>query len=204
MIRIPFLACALLLVLGCDNLMDRDDKGLYTDGGPVGEEEQAEVEARIADLAAAADLDDPDAEARYNDAVHELTLRGSSIEPLLVEALAGSQDWAIRYGVIHVLDGVGTRSCIEPLIAVLDDPHYLVAYKAVHTLRVLCEHREIPADAGTADPDGLPPVPPPDRDDLDIDAALKPWITWHDRHGPALRDAWSEWWAVAGGDRTIE
>ncbi|MDA3962988.1 MAG: HEAT repeat domain-containing protein [Planctomycetota bacterium] len=204
MARFALLSIALVMCVlaGCTSVFDRESDGLFEEGGPLSEEEQAEVKEQIANLSAAASPEDPDAEAVFNDAVQNLTLRGSSIEPLLIEALAGSEDWAIRYGVINVLDGVGTRSSVEPLIAVLDDNHYLVALKAMYLLRVICDHQEIPNEGVSAN--GLPAVPPANPDDLDVDAWMKSWIRWHDKHGTALRETWAEWWRVHSGRVIIE
>lgn len=195
------LALALLVLTGCDPKRN-DANGLFEEGGPLSKEEKAAVAKAIEDLALAKDLDDPDDEASYNDAVLDLTLRGSAIEYLLIEELSENQDWGVRYGVINVLDSVGTRASVEPLIAALADPHYLVAYKANHTLRVMCKHQEIPDEGEGAN--GLPAVPPFDPEDLDPGAQFKPWIRWHAEHAEDLRDAWRTWWKTEGNGVVID
>jgi hypothetical protein len=195
-------ALALMLALAVAGCERKKKDGLFEESGPLSEKEKVEVLERVADLANGADMEDPDAEATFHEAIQDLTLRGSSIEYLLIEHLAEDEDWAVRYGIIHVLDSVGTRSSIEPLIAALADPHHLVSYKALHSLRVMADHREIPEEGLGAN--GLPAVPPPAADDLDVDAAFKPWIIWHRDHASDLRDAWRVWWKTEGGSITIE
>lgn len=188
------------IVLACNP--SRESKGLFEDQGPLSEQEREEVAELIEQLATAKDLTDPDDEAAYRDAVQDLTLRGSGIEFLLIEALTEHEDWGVRYGVIHVLDSVGTRSCVEPLIATLADPSYLVGYKAMQTLRVFTEHREIPEEGTAAN--GLSAVPPADPEDLDSESRFKPWIRWHRDHAADLRDAWLRWWKAEGAGVVIE
>ncbi|MHC5068336.1 MAG: HEAT repeat domain-containing protein [Planctomycetota bacterium] len=191
--------CTLVLMSGCQQSRSSDDigdDGLFTGSGPITDEEREEVRAEIADLALVAQADvDPDAEVRYNQAVQALTLRGGRVENMVIEELAGSDDWALRYGAINVLDGIGSQACVPAVIAALADEHYMVAFKALHTLRVLCDHREIPEAADApAGANGLPGIPAPDPSDLDREAALKPWLRWHARYGDALRAAWEAWW----------
>lgn len=203
--RLSALAVLCLLCSACilDPVHERE--GLYEDTGALTEDEIEQVEEDIQALDNAARMDrDPDAEADFWNAVQSLTNHGAVAEPYLLEALAGDPKWAVRYGTIHVLDSVGTRDCVEPLIRVLDDEHYLVSFKAVHTLRVLTDHRIIPESADNASPNGLPPVPAADPDDYQADAAIQPWIRWHLKHGMQLRDQWLEWWSANGSKVGIE
>jgi len=174
-------------------------EGLFEGQGSLSEDEIEEIEEDIQKLGNASDMErDPDAEAEFWDAVQRLTAHGAVVEPYLLEALAADEDWAVRYGAIHVIDSVGTKDAVEPLIRSLDDEHYLVSFKAVHTLRVFTDHREIPESAEDAVDGGLPPVGEVDPDDLDVEAGLKPWIRWHLQHATALRDAWLKWWGEHG------
>jgi len=177
-------------------LYDVDDQGLSVD--------QQAILDRIDQLTAGKDRQDAEASKQFDAAIHELTLQGVSVETYLIEALVGHNDWAVRYGVIHVLDSIGTKACVPALITALSDEHALVSQKAMFTLRVLCQHREVP-EVGAAIAEGaLPPVPPRQTDDLRGDADLLIWEEWHELYRQQLRDAWQSWWDANRHKVTIE
>ena len=125
----------------------RDNTGSITNNGldKMHHERQEVLNKYVPDLAAAAELEDPDREVAYYDAVKALIKEGSAIESQLIEVLATSNEWGQRYGVIEVLNAVGTRASIPMLIESLADDHAIVSLKALSLLRVLCDHREVPA-----------------------------------------------------------
>jgi hypothetical protein len=149
--------------------------------------------ADIASLAKGKDRKNPDNDHAYNLAIDALIARGSRIESNLIEALGGSDDWAVRLGVVNVLKAVGTRRCVEPLMGALEDAQPLVAFSANNLLSAMTKHTVIPT-AGEAPRDGLVAVPQRSETDLALDAEEKIWSTWHGQHRVALHTAWRTWW----------
>ncbi|MFW5829842.1 MAG: HEAT repeat domain-containing protein [Planctomycetota bacterium] len=195
--RLPLVIAPLLLGLLLVACGEREQKGLYqVDDSDTSLDEERILEL-IEQLAQARDSQDAAASKAFDEAVHELTLMGSTIEPYLIEALIGEEDWSVRYGTIHVLDSVGSKNAVKPLIRSLDDEHPLVAQKAMYSLRVFTDHRIVPEQAGSSeDPlrDRVPPIPDRAPDDLRRDADYQIWVEWHRQHGDALRTAWEDWW----------
>lgn len=187
---------ALLAASGCER-----DPIVFDPEAEVRREERAEAAEEIDRLAAYERAHrDPDAEAAYHDAVRALTARGARIEDQLLEALIDDRRWGVRYGVINVLDSVGTHAAVPHLIDTLLDPHPEVAYKALFTLRVLTDHREIPEE-GVGE-SGLPAVPRPspeaiaERELAQDEAQFDEWTRWHARHGIRLHELWVAWWGA--------
>ena len=162
------------------------------------------IKAEIAQLAKGKDGNDIEGTATYSEAVNKLTGRGSKIEPQLIEALVGDNDWAVRMGVLEVLASVGTRACIEPVIGATKDSAALVALHANKLLEAMTDHRIIPAagDPGSAAP--VPAVPARDPKVLDLDAEERIWAEWHREHGTKLHDAWQAWWKTNRGKAVIK
>ena len=159
--------------------------------------------ADIASLANAKDLKNPDHDHAYNKALDALILRSSRIEPSLIEALAGSDDWGVRYGVVNVLKATGTRRCIEPLMGALEDAQPLVALSANNLLCALTKHVVIPT-AGEPPRDGLIAVPLRPENDLALDAEEKLWSAWHVQYRVALHSAWRTWWEANKATAVID
>jgi len=178
-----------LLLAGCG---EEREVVFSTDAPPAADDRPA-ILADIAALTNAKDLLDAGKAATYHQAVDGLIARGARIEPMLIEALGGNNDWGVRLGVIEVLKGVGTRRSIEPLMGALEDPQPLVALNADYLLRGMTKHRVIPA-LGEAPRDGLTPVPQRPASDLALDADEKLWAAWHRDHHVALHQAWRTWW----------
>lgn len=161
---------------------------------PVDPEDEAnEIKALIEELSHYRSVDDLDSEETYRNAVFELTMRGSAAEPLLVDALATSDDWGIRYGALEVLDSVGTNRSVETLIGRLNDAEPQVALKALFTVRAITAHSEVPLE-GIA-PSGLPAIPQRAPDDYEPDTEIRNWTAWHAQHGALLQATWQSWWA---------
>jgi hypothetical protein len=155
------------------------------------------IQAEIAQLANGKKAaSDADASKAYDEAKTKLIARGSAIESQLFEALAGNPDWGIRLGCVEVLQSVGTRHAVEPLIAALDDPDAVIALYAQNLLIELCKHREIPAAGQPTGANGLPAVPKREPTDLALDTDEKLWTAWHRQHHAELRQAWQKWWAA--------
>jgi hypothetical protein len=191
--RALLLAPLLLLVLaGCDPasraLFNPEPSPAFRD------DERKAVDAEIRHLAKGKDPADIDASATYSETVQKLTGRGSKIEPALIEALAGNQDWAVRMGVIEVLESVGTKACIDAVIAATADPAPLVALHANTLLEAMTGHRVIPAAGSPPSAEGLPPVPKRDPGDLALDAEEKLWAAWQQQNGKLLNATWAAWW----------
>lgn len=180
-----------LLVSGCG---EEREVVFSTDAPPPADDRPA-VLADIAALAHSKQIANPDHAAPYHKAVDALIARGARIEPTLIEALGGNDDWGVRLGVVEVLKAVGTRRSVEPLMGALEDPQPLVALNADRLLREMLSHNVIPA-AGEPPRDGLPPVPKRPADDLALDAEEKLWAAWHQEHHAALHQAWRTWWAA--------
>jgi hypothetical protein len=184
----------MLLVVGVFGGCGSDGREVVfsTDTPPAADDRPA-ILADIARLAHAKKLSDPDHAAPYHQAVDALIARGARIEPMLVEALGGNDDWGVRLGVVEVLKAVGTRRSIEPLMGALEDPQPLVALNADYLLREMLKHSVIPA-AGEAARDGLPPVPQRPAGELALDADEKLWAAWHQEHRATLHRVWRTWW----------
>jgi hypothetical protein len=180
---------AAMLLVGCD---EERDVVFSTDAPPTTDERPV-ILADIANLAHAQQLADPDHAAPYHKAVDALIARGARIEPMLIEALGGNDNWGVRLGVIDVLKAVGTRNCVEPLMGALEDPQPLVALNAEYLLREMLKHQVIPAP-GQAPRDGLPPVPQRAENDLALNADEKLWAAWHQEHRATLHKVWRAWW----------
>lgn len=186
---VMLLSVSALMLAGCG---DEREVVFSTDAPPAADDRPA-ILADIAALANAKDLRDAGKAANYHNAVDRLIARGSRIEPMLIEALGGNDDWGVRLGVVDVLKGVGTKRSIEPLMGALEDPQALVALNADYLLRGLTKHSVIPA-AGEAPRDGLPPVPQRPATDLALDADEKLWVAWHREHRVVLHQTWRTWW----------
>ncbi|TVR41161.1 MAG: HEAT repeat domain-containing protein [Planctomycetota bacterium] len=182
------LVAALLLLLGAAACTSqRGDRGFGN--GPLSDGERSEVRRQIRRLAAAKTMrENPEDEVRYEEAKRALEGRGSTIQGILLEELAASSDWGVRYGIVNVLSSVGTQRMVEPLIHVLDDTEPQVAWMAMVVLQVVCDHR-IPDPASTDER-----FPPFVGDESDLDLNERNWRNWHAMHGRQLRDAWQKWW----------
>lgn len=167
-------------------------------------DERKAISAEIAKLAEGKDINDIEGTATYSEAINQLTSRGSKIEPQLIEALVGDNDWAVRMGVLEVLASVGTRACIEPVIGATKDPAALVALHANKLLEAMTSHRIIPAAGQPDSAAAVPPVPPRDPQVLDLDAEERIWAAWHREHGQKLHEAWQAWWKANRGKAVIK
>lgn len=166
--------------------------------------ERAAVEKDLDVLAAGKDLSQAEAESAWHQAIQRLSRRGAGIEIQVVDRLRRDPDWGVRLGCIEVLQSIGSRGCIEHLIATLADPEPLVALRANDTLAAMTRHDEIPGPGMQAGANGLPPVPLPPADDLAMDAEYRQWSAWHRQHGAALKQAWAGWWEANQGKLSIE
>jgi HEAT repeat protein len=191
-----------LIALGLCGCGEEREVVFATDAPPVADDRQA-VLTDIAALSNGKNLLEADKAQRYHTAVDALIARGSRIEPTLIEALGGNDDWAVRLGVVDVLKGVATRRSIEPLMGALEDPQPLVALNADHLLRALTKTSVIPAQGQPA-VNGLPPVPVRPANDLALDADEKIWAAWHQQHRVALHQAWRTWWQANQAQVVIE
>ncbi len=194
--RAILLCLALLLVgfvTGCG-----DDRGAVfeTESDEKRDLKLKEIRKEIDTLGDGRDPNDVEKDVRADRAKNLLIARGTRIEPQLIEALGAHEDWAVRVGVIEVLEALGTRSSIEALITATGDEHPLVALKADKLLEVMCQHREIPTAAEGVGANDLPPFVGPAADDLALDARERAWATWHGANRESLRKAWSAWWAT--------
>ncbi len=193
-IRLPswttvWLLFVVLVIGGCGD----DREVVFSTDAPPPTDDRPAVLADIAALAHGKAIANPEHAAPYHQAVDALIARGARIEPTLIEALGGNDDWGVRLGVVEVLKAVGTRRCIEPLMGALEDPQPLVALNADRLLREMLSHNVIP-EANQPPRDGVPPVPVRRPDDLALDAEEKLWATWHGEHRVALHRAWRAWW----------
>lgn len=168
------------------------------------DDERKAVLAEIASLANGKDPADIEASAIYSEAVQKLTGRGSKIEPQLIEALAGDQDWAVRMGVVEALESVGTKACIDTLIIATKDPAPLVALRADKLLAAMTGHRVIPVAGAPTSAEGLPPVPKRSPDDLALDTDEKLWAAWHQEYAKLLHTTWLGWWKTNRGTVKIQ
>lgn len=135
-----------------------------------------------------------DISAEYQSALQRLIKRGSAIESPLIETLLSHDDWGVRLGVVEVMQAVGTKRSVGPLIQVLDDLQPLVALQAEHALQDMTKHREIPEAGQAIKANGLPPVPLRDPKEPDLDSEQRIWAAWHAQYKIALRKSWSDWW----------
>ncbi|MCS6969778.1 MAG: hypothetical protein RMM29_03275 [Planctomycetota bacterium] len=182
-----------LILLGCD---DRPRFRAEPRDARVEDPEERAIQRAIADLAKGGKPEDPEASAAYDQAVHQLVLRGSKIELRVIDTLRSHPDPWVRLGCVEVLTAVATKAAIEHLIAVLDDPEPLVAQRANAALQVLTGQRMI-AEAGQQPQEGqLPAVPERAADDLALDAEERLWAQWHAVHKQELKAAWERWWAA--------
>ena len=178
-----------LVMVGCG---ENREVVFSTDAPPAADDRPALL-ADIAALSNSKDLANPDKASAYYKAVEALIGRGSRIEPTLIEALGGNDDWGVRLGTVEVLKAVGTRRSIEPLMGALEDPQPLVALNADYLLRALTKHMVIPA-AGEPVRDGLPAVPTRPANELRLDADEKLWAAWYGEHRVTLHQNWRTWW----------
>ena len=178
-----------LFVCGCNEQRDV----VFSTDTPAAKDDRPAILADIATLAHAKQSADPDHAAPYHRAVDSLISRGARIEPMLIEALGGNEDWGVRLGVVEVLKAMGTRASVEPLMGALEDPQPLVALNSERLLREMLKHEVIPA-AGAEPRDGLPPVPARPASDLALDADEKLWATWYREHHATLHRNWRTWW----------
>ncbi len=180
----------MLSLNSCNYFADRDPHPM----NPIDEEA---VKEDIAALANGSQMDDPDSEHRYNTARDDLIKLGSSIESHIIFELKNGRDWAVRLGCIEVLTGIGTKKCLEPIIAALKDQHPMVAQKAMYSLRVFCEHRIVPVkDMPNS---AVPPIPKRKENDP-IDQDYKIWVKWYTENGKALHKAWETWYHANKGE----
>ncbi len=193
-----------LFALSCAGCGDGRSKVFDVETDPVSNEQRKEVAKEIAQLAKGKDPSKLDDDVIYDHAVSKLTARGAAIEPQLIEALGGSDDWAVRFGVIEVLNSVGTRACVDSLILALDDPKPLVALRAQKLLQIMCKHQEIPDPGQPTGANKLPPVPQRDASALANDTEEKLWAEWHKAHGADLHAAWRTWWQANQKSVVIE
>ena len=160
-----------------------------------------EVKEQIALLSNGQHTQDPDAEARYTLACEKLIKMGAGVEPHIIFELKNSKDWAVRLGCIEVADAVGTIRCVEPFIELLNDPHPLVAQKAMYSLRVFCGHRIVP----DADSPGAPVPPIPRRGPNEpIEKDYQLWSKWHEKNHKVLHRSWTEWWKAHKAEVKVE
>lgn len=195
MIRTVLCCAVLALAAGCGG--EREDPAKIPGSPAEAKARAAEIKAVKADiglLVAYEKVDEPEAGVIYDDARKRLEQRGSAIETQLIEALLNDAAWGVRFGVIEVLDSVGTRDCIETVIGALKDKHPEVAYKAWRHLKVRFDHDEIPA-GGDPGANGLPPLPKPEGGAVrDPKKALELWAAWHAANADTHHRAWFAWW----------
>lgn len=194
-----FAILALLVCAGCEkeraDLIEREPER------PKAAVDRESVLKDVALLARGKDTADTLAMAAYDGAVQRLIARGGAVESEIIDQLRRSEDWAVRLGLVEVLQGVGTRACVEHLIAVLNDPQPLGALRATTTLQELTQHREIPEPGKPVGSNGLPAVPRREANDLAMDAELRLWTAWLKEHGNTHQLAWERWWRE-NGDKT--
>jgi outer membrane murein-binding lipoprotein Lpp len=163
--------------------------------------EEDEIKDEIAKLAAIKEAGtDPEADADYEEAKAVLIQRGAGIQSILFEELAANEDWGVRLGIVHVLDSVGTKRMVEPLIERLTDPHHRVAFKAMYSLRGVTGHQVVPE---FGEVDGIPAIPQPAQG-FDPKAQMQLFSEWHAMNGNRLQDKWSAWWAINANRVDIE
>lgn len=133
--------------------------------------------------------EDDEAEGLYDEAVHALTQRGSHIEGILIEQLNTSDNAGVRYGILNVLDAIGTRRSVEPIIETIMDPDALVAQKALFSIEAITGHQMVPE---TGVKDGIPAIPL--NENGGEAEALQTFTTWHGQNGQNLYDNWTSWW----------
>ena len=190
----------ILIVLMCCALFACESrKGKHVDHLTAIDE--AKVKEQIAILSEGSKADDADAEFRYNEARDGLIKMGTGVEPFILFEMKNGRDWSVRLGCIEVLDGIGTKKCVEPLIECLLDEHPLVAQKAMYSLRVFCGHRIVP----DTDMPGAPVPPIPQRaENESFEKDYTIWVAWHEQNRKAFYRAWVEWWKANKGEVTVE
>jgi len=196
MLRILLVLCALIFTLivvtGCSGSKPRSfDEGKTLS---FSDADHKAIEKEIGQLARGKQVSDIEGMAIYSEAVVALTNRGSRIEPHLLEALAGNDDWSVRRGVIEVLGSLGTRRCVDHLIAATGDAVPLVGLYAHKTLQAMTGFHPIPAAGEPTGANGLPPVPQRASTNLELDAEEKLWASWHEQYGRQLQKIWTTWW----------
>ncbi len=177
---------------------DKEEPIFRAEQKPDVPREEKDLNQQLADLSNGKDPSDPKASALYDQAIESLTRRGAVIETKLVDTLRRSDDWAVRLGCIEVLQSVGTRKCVDHLIAALLDDQSLVAFHADLTLRELTSHSEIPATGKPMGTNGLPSLPKRAATDLAMDAESKIWADYHAKYKRSLHDGWEAWWKANG------
>jgi hypothetical protein len=207
MLRTSFLLFAFVLVFvgvsgGCSNPSER----AYDNGSKIAfsDTELKEVQAEIAKLARGKSTEDIEGTAIYSEAVTDLTRRGSRIESTLIETLAGNPDWAIRMGVIEVLGSLGTRRCVDTVIAATGDVAPLVSLHANKLLEVMTNHRVIPEPGQETSAEGLPPVPQRSPDQIALNTEERLWAGWHQDNSKLLQATWKTWWKANRGTVDIQ
>jgi hypothetical protein len=199
------LPIAMVLVLpfagGCLFQGDRTGKGLSPTENTTSATDEADIKADIAELSKGRNPKVAEDSVAYDEARQRLQDRGSIVERHLWEAMKTSPDWGVRMGCVEVLQSVGTRASVDPLIAILDDPEWLVAFHANVCLEQMFKRKEIPAAGAAAGSNGLPPLPA-----ITYDAELdeRGRAEWHAANRQKLRQAWTDWWAVARDTAVID
>jgi hypothetical protein len=207
----PFLALAVVLALivsaGCSGSVGRVAAGKPSREPlhAVGEEKEDHIDAKkvnrlINELAKGKTLGkDPTADTDFDDAVQKLTTQGAAIEKVLIERLGTDPDWGVRYGILHVLDSVGTRRAIPAILPCLRDEEPIVAFKANATLEGMTGHQIIPTAPVAGDP--FPPIP---ASSGVADTDLAAWASWYGLHGEELGRRWQQWWDGPGAKAVIK
>jgi hypothetical protein len=198
----PALAASFILAAlfsGCGE--EREDKLATPEAQTTAASDQQGIDVDLANLARGKDVTRAEDMAAYDEAVRRLIARGSAIEGTVIDSLRRSPDWAVRLGCVEILQGIGTRLCVDHLITVLDDREPLVALRATTTLEELTKHREIPQPGQPVGANGLPPVQPRDPKDLSMEADARIWAAWHGTNAVAHKAAWTAWW-TANSDKT--
>ena len=185
------LLCGTVVLSSCRD--NSEAAGLYGETGDL-DQDRKKIRKLVQKLSAAKTmLDDPNAEAQYEESKEALILIGSSIQGVLFEELAASDDWGVRYGIVNVLSAIGTQRMVEPLISVLDDEEAQVAWMAMQTLQIVCNHFPIPKDeaAFKAGGTGLPPIPVAEDSG---ESQERVWREWHAINGYMHKTVWTTWW----------
>ncbi len=170
----------------------REESSLFanqkTGTGYDEEEVKAEIDSLVVGEEMAGSIE---ADIEFWDTVDALIDRSSLIQPTLIEELSSSRSWAVRLGVLHVLASIGTKECVEPVLACLRDDHPVVARQALSLLRELTGHQIVQEDPAPGD---LPALP----DDMEA------WRTWHRQHQARLHLRWTQWWEANRDQTTID
>ena len=188
--------CLVVVWLGaCTASIRKADKDMFDAkgmSGPQVELDEQEVSGYIDQLDHYQQINDPKSEVLYDEAIVWLTKQGSYIEPYLIERIASTDNWAVKFGALNVLDSVGTKRSIESFIACLLDNNPEVSLKALYNLRAFSGRRFIPKNGKSEH--GMPPVPPRDVNNFEPGADLQIWQTWTREYGAILHRTWEAWW----------